>query len=69
MPLISEVDNEVQATYKQDIEKLKDKLKFEIHVTKPSAYQPQSAPVPETTKMPEGMPLPITTYVPPDYMP
>lgn len=69
MPLISGVDNEVQATHKQDIEKSKDESKFKICATKPPAYQSQSVPVPKATEMHEGMPLPITIYVPPNYVP
>lgn len=38
---------------------------YEMRVHKPSAYESQSAPA----RVPPGMPLPLTTYVPPDYVP
>lgn len=69
VPFIRGIDNEVQATHRQDIEKMKDDIKYEIQVNKPLAYQMQSAPAPVTSKIPTGILLPITMYVLPDYMP
>lgn len=69
VPLIRGIDNEVRATHRQDIEKSKDDSKFEMWVNKPPAYQTQSAPAPDTSEIPKGMPLPIATYVLPDYVP
>lgn len=69
MPLIHRVDNAVQATHRQDIKKLKDDSKLEICVGKPPTYQTQSARTPDATETPAGMPLPIITYMPPEYVP
>lgn len=47
MPTIRGVDNEIQATRRQDIEKTKDDTKFEMSVHKPSTFGTQSEPTPE----------------------
>lgn len=69
MPLIFRVDNEIQDIHKKDLEKSKDDSKFKMCVTKPPSYQTQSAPAPNTTDIPTDMPLPITTYVLPEFVP
>ncbi|KAF3650898.1 hypothetical protein FXO37_18256 [Capsicum annuum] len=54
VPLISGVNNEIQATHKQDIEKMKDVLKLDMRVNRPPAQQTQSVPVPKSVKGPLG---------------
>lgn len=40
-----------------------------MRVNKPPIYQTQFALTPNTSEIPLGMPLPITAYMPPDYVP
>lgn len=67
--ILKGVDDKVQAFRILDIEWIKDNSKFKMRVHKPSTYETLSAPIPKTSEMPPGMPLPLTTYAPPRYMP
>lgn len=55
--LISGVDNEVPAIHTQDIERTKDWSRFDLRTNRPPAQQTQSAPVPEPSDFPAGMPM------------
>lgn len=65
VPLTSGIDNEVPASHTQDIERMKDESRFELRTNRSPAQQTQSAPVPELSEFPAGMPMPLTVYAPP----